>query len=161
VADSLTALKVPGSVTFGGTSIGLLAQVQLRRVGKQTPIEAEEFGLEVVDSVYMGANYRLAVALRGWNTQAINTLFPNLTGTAVVNYPGTNKAGYFRRADAAALVFTPRDAAHPALTFLKAIPETVEDMTVDLAARSEHLILCTFLHVRDSGTPNGGVTWGL
>ena len=161
MADSLTALRVPGTVSFGGTDLGLLAQVQLRRTGAQTPIEAEEFGLEVVDSVFVGANYRLAVALRGWNANAINSLFPNLTGTAVVNHPGSVKPGKFRRADAAELVFTPRDAAHPTLTFNDAIPETVEEMTIDFAARSEHLVLCTFLAVRDTATPEGSVTWGL
>lgn len=161
MANALTALKVPGNVTFGGKDIGLLAQVQLRRTGSQTPINAEEFGHEIVDSVFMGANYRLAVALRGWDTDAINAVFPNVTGTSTITFPGSKKAGYFRRADSDVLVFTPRDSSHPSLTFLNAIPETAEELVVDLAARTEHLILCTFLAVRDGATPNGGVTWGL
>jgi len=160
-SNSLTALKVPGSITFGGVGLGSLAQVQVLRTGPQSPIEAEEFGLEITDSVYVGAIYRMALALRGWDTNAINSLFPNTTGTAVVNYPGVQKAGLFRRAEAAELIFTPRDPAHPGATFGLAIPETVEELTVELAARREHLILCRFLFVRDGATPEGGLTWGL
>ena len=160
-SNSLTALRNPGTITFDGNAIGLLAQIQVRRDGAQTPVPVEEFGREVVDSVFVGATYRIGLALRGWDTTAINAVFPNVTGTSTVNYPGVNKAGYFRRADAAALAFTPKDAAHPAIALGLAIPELAEDLVVDLAARREHLILCTFLFVRDGATPEGGFTWGL
>ncbi len=167
MADSsaLSALRVPGKVTFGGEDLGLVAQVQLRRTGEQTPIMPEEFGKEVTDSVYVGATYRLGLALRGWDPTAIRCLFVNTVAGAKVIYPGPNLAGYFRRADARRLRFVPTDEdAHPGIEFPLAIPEVLEELEVDLAQRTEHLILCSFLAIRDGTTPTTagqGVTWGL
>jgi len=64
--SALDALRVPGSVSFGGTDLGLIRDVQLLRTASQTPIEAEEFGIEIVDELFVGAVYRVGLALRGF-----------------------------------------------------------------------------------------------
>ena len=151
---------VKGTVTMDGTAMGLVKSIQLIRSFQSAPIYAEEFGREIVDMVYTGATYRLIMALRGWDAKAI-TVFPNLSGTKV-QYPGAKVAGRLLSADAVALVFTPDDATAgmPTITFAAAIPEAAEEMTVEYGLNREHLMLVSFLALRDSATPNGSVTWG-
>jgi len=154
--SALQALRVPGIVLVDGVEIGLLRDVQLRRVvrGGRTELTAEEYKGEVVDQVYGGIEWRLGMALRGFDAKAIEC-FPNVSGGSVV-WPGTNRDGYFRAADTVAVTFTPLETSHPGITIASAIPEVAEDLSVDLGKRSELLILCSFLVTRESGT----LAWG-
>lgn len=152
---------VPGVVTFGGTALGLVRAVQLKRSSQSAPIYAEEFGREIIDLVWTGAVYRLGLALRGWDAAAIAAVFPNTSGTTV-QYPGAKLAGRMRSLDAGALVFTPDESTgdHPSITFDSAIPEAAEELEVEYGRGREHLILVSFLALRDSATPTGSVAWG-
>jgi len=158
--SALDALRVPGSVSFGGTDLGLIRDVQLLRTASQTPIEAEEFGIEIVDELFVGAVYRVGLALRGFLSTSIAAVFPNVSA-GFVQFPGAKKAGWFRSQDAAALVFTPKDSNYPGFTFAMAIPRAAEEVEVSMAARTEHLILCEFLAIREGAAPTGSVSWGL
>jgi hypothetical protein len=143
-------------VTADGVELGLLRDVQLRRIvpGGRPELHAEEFGVERIDSVYVSAVYRLGMALRGSDPAALAKIFPNVVAGAVV-WPGAKPPGHFRSADAVALVFTPTDPAHPSVSMGTAIPEVAEDLTVNLGRRTEYLILVSFLATRE-----GGLTWG-
>jgi len=156
----LQALRVPGTVTFDGQDLGLLRDVMLNRTAPRTPIEPEEFGVEVVDQVFVGADYEIGLALRGFETAVVAKVFPNIVA-GQVTYPGAKKAGYFLSQDAAALTFTPIDSNHPPVTFAMAIPGPAEVLEVSLAHRTEFLLLCKFRSIRDSATPEGSVAWGL
>jgi len=155
--SALDALKVPGSLSFGGADLGLIRNVELRREEAGGTIEAEEYGGEAADIVLARVQYRVGVALRGWNADAIGAVFPNVTGSTI-SWPGAKPSGYFRSQDAAALVFTPKDSNYPSYTFAMAIPRAAAELVVEYAHREEHLILCEFTAIRDV---SGGVTWGL
>lgn len=155
-ASALSALRVPGRVTFGGAELGLLRDVQLRRTvpGGRPELHAEEFGVERINSVYIGAVWRLGMALRGFDSAAID-VFPNVSGGNIV-WPGARQPGLFRDVDAKTIVFTPTEASHPSITIGRAIPEVAEELAVDLGRRTEHLILVSFLVTRDGS----GLSWG-
>lgn len=157
--SALTALRVPGAVTVDGVAIGLLARVELRRTTRRPTIVAEEFGSEIVDELWTGAAYRLGMALRGWDHAAIGKLFPSVSNRRVT-WPGSGPIGRLRSRDAVAVVFTPRYSGAPTITFASAIPEVAEDLVVRYAKQEEHLIMVSFLALRDGATPAGSVTWG-
>ena len=156
--SALNALKVPGSITFGGVSLGLKRDVMLLREAVQTPIEAEEYGGEPVDEVLVRVVYRVGISLRGWTPAALSAIYPNVTASEIT-WPGTVESGTFRAAAAGILVFTPTDTAHPSFTFDVAIPRAAEIQEVAYQARTEHLLLVEFTAIRDGSA--AAVTWGL
>jgi len=155
--SALNALKVPGSITFGGVSLGLIRDVMLLRDAVQTPVEGEEYGGEPVDEVLVRVVYRVGLALRGWTTASIQAIYPNVTADEIT-WPGSVEPGTFRAAGAAELIFTPTDTAHPSFTFDSAIPRAAEVQEVAYQARTEHLLLVEFTAIRAG---SGAVTWGL
>ena len=166
----LSVLRVPGSLFVDavgnagpGTALGSIRDVQLRRTEGRAQVRAEEFGVELVETIYGGAIYRLGFALRGWDVDAINAVFPNTvlgaSGRDVI-WPGPKKAGYHRSSDAVRLEFVPKEPTQNGIVFKSAIPEIAVDLEVDLAHRQEHLILCVFRAQREGATPDGSVTWG-
>jgi len=156
-SSALTAMRVPGTVTVGGTEIGLLRDVQLRRkeLGGRVDLTAEEYAGEVVDVMLGAVAWELGMALRGFDATAIAAVFPNVAG-GKVKFPGTKAPGYWRSKDAVAVVFTPLESSHPSISIGSAIPLVAEDLIVDLGKRAEHLILCKFLVTRESGE----LSWG-
>lgn len=166
-SSALTALKVPGTLAFDavggpgpGTVLGTVRDVQLRRVEGRSPIVMEEFGIELAGDVYLGEIWRMAFALRGFDADAIPLVFKNVVA-GVVRWPGTTEVpGRFTAQDSVRLQFTPLEASHNTVVFASAIPEVVEELEVDLGHRVEHLIVCSFLALREGATPAGSVTWG-
>ena len=148
----------------GGTALGLVRDVQLRRTEGRQTITAEEFGVEVVDEVYTGEAWILAFALRGWDSDAILEVFPN-TNLGIsskfrgVDYPGTTtKPGALRSGSATKVLFTPDDTAnHPAVYMPNAIPELAEDLTISLGRTEEVLMACGFRALRDGATAGRAV----
>ncbi len=166
--SALTALRVPGTLSWDtvgnpgpGTELGLVRDVQLRVVTGLSPVLMEEFGIEVADQVYLGEVWRLGFALRGWDADAIPVVFPNTTAGPQVEWPGAGMApGNLRSADAVRLQFTPKESAHNTVVFASAIPELAEELEVSLSHRTEHLLLVSFLALREGASPAGSVTWG-
>ena len=167
-SSALSALRVPGTLSFDtvgnpgpGTTLGMVRGVQLRRVEGRSPIVMEEFGIEVAGDVYLGETWRMAFALRGWDADAIPLVFKNVQAGPEVQWPGTTHVpGRFTAQDSIRLQFTPLETSHNPVVFESAIPEAVEELGVDLGHRVEHLILCTFLALREGVSPAGSVKWG-
>ena len=171
-SSALTALKVPGTLSFDvvggagpGTVLGLVRDVQLRRESGKSPIVMEEFGIELAGEVYLGEIWRMAFALRGTDNDAIGLVFENtLSGGTIIEWPGNPATGVvpgrFTAQDSVRLQFTPTETSHKTIVFDSAIPETAEEIEVGLGHRVEHLILCTFLALREGVSPQGSVTWG-
>ena len=143
----------------GGTALGLVRDVQLRRTEGRELIVAEEFGVEVVDELYTGEAWLLAFALRGYDNDAVGALFPNTsTGSKAkrkgIVYPGdTVSPGTLKAASAVSVLFTPDDAAnHPAVYLPNAIPEISEELEVNLGRSSEWLMTCGFRALRAGAT---------
>jgi len=148
----------------GGTAIGLVRDVQMRRIEGRQTIIAEEFGVEVIDEVYAGEAWLLSFALRGWDSDGILALFPNTTLASTskfrgVDYPGTtSKPGTTKAAGAVKVLFTPDDDKnHPAVYLPNAIPEIAEDLTIALGRIDEVLIVCGFRALRDGASAGRAV----
>ena len=148
----------------GGTALGLVRDVQIRRTEGRQIITAEEFGVEVVDEVYTGEAWVIAFALRGWDSDAILEVFPNTNlGSSSkfrgVDYPGTTiKPGALKSATATKVLFTPDDDKnHPAVYMPNAIAELAEDLTIALGRTEEVLIACAFRALRDGATAGRSV----
>lgn len=171
-SSALQAMYIPGRVScqlsgqtydlstaypHGGTALGLLRDVQIRRTEGKFELIAEEFGQEVVDEVYMAESWVMAFALRGMDDDALGAVFPNtFTGTITKNkgiaYPGSSVApGTLRSASAVRVLFTPDDTEnHNAVYFPNAIPQVAEGIDIDFARASELMIACVFRGLRAS-----------
>ena len=148
----------------GGTALGLVSDVRIRRTEGRQLIVAEEFGVEVVDEVYSGEAWLLSFALRGWDSDAILACFPNTDlGTTSkfrgVDYPGTTVyPGTLKSTLATKVLFTPNDTANHAAVYLpNAFAELAEDLTIALGRTEEVLIACAFRALRDGATAGRAV----
>ena len=166
-SSALSALRVPGTLSFDvvggagpGTVLGLTRDVQLRRTLGKSPIVMEEFGIELAGNVYLGEQWRIVFALRGFDSDAIGLVFKNVVG-GQIQWPGvTDVPGRFTAQDSVRLQFTPIEPTHETIVFESAEPETAEEIEVDFGHRVEHLILCSFLALREGVAPAGSVKWG-
>ena len=160
-----SALRVPGALIaapsdlatafpFGGTELGLVQAVQLRREARRELIRAEEFGAEVVDVLDLGEDYLLACSLRGWDSDAWAKVYTNTSvgaasGRASPHSPGAVSAGTLRSGAAFGLLFAPEDVdRHPAVYFPRALALTVEALSVDLNRTGEALTGVVFRATR-------------
>lgn len=169
-SSALQAMYVPGRIScqlsgqtynlatpypHGGTALGLLRDVQIRRGEGRQVVIAEEFGQEVVDELYMYESWAMAFALRGMDEDAMGAVFPNtttgsVTKNKVISYPGSSiKSGDLRAASAVKVLFTPDDTEnHNCVYFPNAIPGTSEVLSMDFVRSSELVIACVFRALR-------------
>ena len=143
----------------GGTALGLVRDVQVRRTEGRETIIAEEFGQEIVDEIYMSEMWLMGFALRGLDEDALGVVFPNTTTGSVTKnkkivYPGaTIVPGTLRASTALGVLFTSNDTTnHPCVYFPNAIPEATDTVTIDLARAAELIITCVFRALRASNT---------
>ena len=165
-ADPLQALRVPGkiyagvtsltSAPYGGTELGLLKDVawSLSQVYLRT--RAEEFGQAVVGLGFYGEAFSLAFALRSVDNDALAKLFLNTREGAVsqnrVVFGGHTTSGDKRpgtlveTALATALLFVPDDVdGQDAVWLPRAVPRPDRLNGVPLHLDGEHLIGSTWL----------------
>ena len=173
-SSALQAMYVPGRIScllsgqtynldtaypHGGTALGLLRDVQVRRSEGRFDVVGEEFGQEIVDQVYLAESWVLAFALRGMDDDALGAVFPNtFTGSVTKNkgiaYPGSSLTpGTLRSGSAVKVLFTPDDTDnHNAVYFPNAIPQVTETINVDFVRASELMIACAFRALRAGST---------
>ena len=173
-SSALQAMYVPGRVScqlsgqtynlataypHGGTALGLLRDVQIRRTEGKFDLIAEEFGQEIIDEVYMAESWVMAFALRGMDDDALGAVFPNTftvseTKNMGVAYPGASRSpGSLRSSSAVRVLFTTDDTEnHNAVYFPNAIPQVAEGLVVDFARASELMIACAFRGLRASSS---------
>jgi len=179
--DPLKALRVPGRVCinptdnppgssvpfpFGGIELGLVRDVVLRRRERRFSNTAEEFGGEPAEELYLGETWDLLFALRGFDNDAIQTLFPNTTAHALsgqrgIVHPGSNRreGSAWSTASAVRLLFAPDEPlSHPGVYFRSAIPLVAEELELPLSrnpdAGGELLIAVAFRALRDQTQPD-------
>ena len=143
----------------GGTALGLVRDVQVRRTEGREMIIAEEFGQEIIDELYLAESWSMAFALRGMDQDALSAIFPNATTGSVskqkgVVYPGATIApGTLKASTAIKMLFTPNDTTnHHAVYFPNAIPEVSEALAVDFARSAELMMACAFRAIRDGSS---------
>lgn len=176
------ALKTSGFTSFttttfpfGGVEVGPIADFRATRSEGTYQVRAEEWGVEVVDDLYLGETWALSFALRGWRQTAdqsgllLTYLFPNVaTGTTtrrpVIASSSTNQLlpGYSKgnHAGALRLVFYPDDPERmPGLVAYRVIPKVARVLELPFMPREEQRILIGFVCVRPAaGSP--AVRWG-
>jgi hypothetical protein len=182
--DITQILKAPGRLAInpqnlatawphGGTGLGLIQDIFLKPSRAYETIREEAFGNEVVDVVDLGESVIIAASLRGFDGDAIGTLFPStvlatLSGKREVLYPnpsggttsayGTFRAGTFRSGNSVVLMYTPDDYnKYPSLICYRAIP-LVEATAEIKFSYEEGMIPVMFQAIRD--TSNRLYAWG-
>ena len=173
-SDVLSALRVPGKLVVtptdistafphGGTELGLVGEVVLEREERTYEVTGEEYGGEVVEDIYLGEQWKLVIALRGSDPDAIANIFLNsTTGTtfnlAGLSWPGTSREGRLKTSDAVKILFSPLDIKrHKGVYFRKAIPKVAENVEVIYHSGKEQVIIAGFLALRDDSTEAGSV----
>lgn len=142
----------------GGTDLGSVQSIELEVTREAETLRTMEFGTEVVEVVDLGQTYTIAAALRGWDEDALNIVFPSTTelaatsGRRFVSFPGASRAGALLSASSVVLAFSPDDPeTYPGVLFHRAIPLTEESATLSLALRTEGTIGVVFRAIRSVG----------
>lgn len=119
-----------GTFPGGGTSLGAVRSILAfpKVVHKEVPNDV--YGPEPTEVIYIGSRWSIVVTFRGFDPDAISTVFPNVTAapagrassSKTLVHPGTKAPGYKRSADAIPLTFWPDDPQHMAVHLYRAIP---------------------------------------
>ena len=166
VGSPLSILRVPGqlcinptdlSIDFphGGTAIGETKEKVITQSIGRVSIQAEELG-EVVEEIITDTKIVFACLIRGYDADAISTVFPNtvvgsITGERVINGPGTVRAGTRNSTRSVILCFSPEDLDnHPMGLFLRALPMLSETMELNLALQGDFEMGIVFNCIRDT-----------
>ncbi len=169
------ALRVPGELyvgvtdptaaaPYGGTALGLVAEVKFKQMETRKVVRAVEYGSEISTVIPGGKNYLLSFVIRGADDDAFAQVIPNtFVGAAQsrrgIREPGAKLPG--RDASAAdaltGVLFAPDNPAHFGVMFYKAIPlmgerlmEEEDELEVLLGDPVEALWSVGFLAVRDN-----------
>lgn len=175
--DLVGILRVPGELIasptnlaiaspYGGTRLGLVQDIVLRPNQVSVLVRTEEFVSEIVEVIEGARDWVIGAALRSFDRDAIQRVFPTTlvgaeTQQRVVTDGGDARAGTRGSARAIPILFAPDDAARrPAMLFHRAIPllDPVAELTLDLD--QEAMIGVLFRPIRH-GTSARLVSWGL
>lgn len=163
--DPTTVFRAPGTLiinpvnttapTYGGTILGVAHRSRLILQTVEDEIDAEEYGGEVVETLYRHRDVRALVLIRGWDNDAITTLFGNTTlpvsGKRLITEPGaTHGAGDLGTSRAVKLLFAPQDARHPAWYLPRALPQLEETNELNWSIANELNLAAVFRGVRNA-----------
>ncbi len=159
-ADLNQCLQVPGRLVinptdltaaypYGGTELGAVHQIAVRRTAGSFDVMASEYGGAVVETIQGGENWALAAYLRGFDNDAISTVFPNTaTGTTTkrrgvkhwMDAASPVRPGSLGSARSVKLLFAPYDVDRcRAVYFFRALPRVEEtwEMALSVDTRVE------------------------
>lgn len=175
--DPRRILRVPGRLAInptdlalawphGGTGLGAVKGVMLKRFGGLWPARAEAFGGAPVEFLEAGESWAVASTVRTNQDDAIRRIFPGTsTGTVtqrrVVAAPGSVHPGDWASGRSVVLVFTPEGATHaksatapdqdaPFVLVYRAIPAIADDVEVPLELGKDWGIDVVFHGIRDT-----------
>jgi hypothetical protein len=165
--DVRRVLRVPGRLCInptnlanafpcGGTDLGAVRGIELRQDAPYYALTAEEFGFEPVEYLERGTVWGLSCVLRGWDANAIATLFPNTstgttTGEKVIAEPGSVRAGIVISGRSVKLAFVPDNAdGAPTVLLYKALPLIAVPFQIDLSRHQEMVLTVAFVGIRDA-----------
>lgn len=139
---------------YGGTVLGEIAFIEFRFLPRYRPITAEEWGGAVADVVNLGDSAAVAGVLRGNDSDAISTIFPNTAaggsrGRSVKGQAnGTIRAGSLLSDRSVKLLFAPDDSEHGTHVILyRAIPSVATAASMGLYLGREKGIPFSFYAV--------------
>lgn len=175
--DPRRVLRVPGRLAIapsnlslvwphGGTGLGAVNGVRLKRFGGCWPATAEAKGGAPVEYLEAGESWALAATVRTDQDDAIRRIFPNTSvGTTsqrrVVSAPGSVHAGDWVSDRSVVLVFTPDGATHaksatapdvdaPFVLLYRALPLIAADVEIPLELGEDFAIDVVFHGIPDS-----------
>lgn len=140
---------------YGGTVLGTIQAFAIERITRSDGITGEEFGGELVDSVYLGEEIIVTAELRVWDVDGLTAFFPNIaagTGTIPnISYPGTIEAGDLWTDKGSVLMYVPDDVtAHPALVVFNALPIPEDSQQLTFSHFDDLFVDITFVGVRNA-----------
>lgn len=175
--DARKVLRVPGRLCInpsdlsavwphGGTGLGSVRAVMLRRFSGCWPATAEAFGGAPVEYLEAGESWALAATVRTFQDDVVRRIFPSTAaGTVsqrrVVSAPGTVDAGAWVSGRSVVLCFTPEGATQaksatapdvdaPFVLIYRALPLIASDVEVPLEGGQDFGIDVVFQGIRDS-----------
>lgn len=140
---------------YGGTALGLSAEVTFRPGLRTRSVRAEEFGGETIEVIYAGETAVLGALVRGWDSDALQRAWLNTTagvsGERYAEYPGTSRAGTLASSRSVVLLFAPRDEDRtPALILYRALPLVDEAAALRFSFRDELVVGTLWQGIRDA-----------
>lgn len=147
--SSASVICVPGTLSFGGTVMGLLRDMVFEPRSIVRSIYAEEWGV-YVDHIYCGDRPIFKGVLRYPDADAIATLPP--AGAFSFSYnQTTSRPGTPQFSRGGVLLFTPTaSAAHPGVKLYNAIPLIDEAAQIQMSLGEEYGLAVAFMGVPDS-----------
>ncbi len=137
----------------GGTALGAFHKFHIRHGLTYAPVVAEEYA-QAVEFVLVQDNLRVGCFIRGWDNDALATVFPNTTvggssGDRVINWPGANATGTLRASSGVKLLFTADRSDLPSLIVYRAVPLIDEQESLKLSILRELQMPVVFEGLRD------------
>jgi hypothetical protein len=170
-SDLHQVLQVPGRLCInptsltsafphGGTALGTVHQVGVQIASGFFDVTAEEFGDQVVESIFTGEQWGLAAVLRQFDEDAIAAVFPNTTtGTTSKRVTvrhwsdasSPNRPGHKLSGRSVKLLFSPLDSdRNRAVIFYRALPRVAEQLELMHAVDRRVEVPVVFLAIPDA-----------
>jgi len=136
-----------GRLTADGTLLGHVESVRLIPITRSYQLAMEEYGGEGGDVVEFGHDWVCVALIRGWDRDALNTVFAT-TLADVVTEPGIT-IGSMGSGRAVALVYTPDDSSDEGFTLGVAIPQVQSSHELNFSILNPLTIGVVFTAIRN------------
>jgi len=151
------ATDLTAAYPYGGTELGLTRDgVRLTIQQATRDIVAEETGVAIQETIYLGSNVRIEASLYQWDDDALQRVFHNTDtgGTVsekVIEIPGdAYNPGSKLSAKAGVLVFSPTDTTNNKVILLrKAIPMSPASIGIDFSVGKDSILPVVFVGLPD------------
>jgi len=144
VSDIRNALRVAGDLYWGGSSpaspgssLGSTRASRFLPNVRTRDITAEEWGGQVVETVYAGEAPVLISILREWDATAVGEVFPQGASPMNVRSGSSRPGALLGETKGGVLYFKPRASSHPGVWFYRAVPLPRDAAELNLAAGTE------------------------
>lgn len=137
------------SFPYGGTALGLVANVALMPIERRFLNTAEEYGGMVVEEYDMGRDWLMSCSVRGFDAALLNFMFPNVTSGGVTETLTQNR-GAAMSARSGVLLFAPRDSTHYGFILYRALPRVKESGRMPFSVHERTSFAAIFRAIPDS-----------
>ena len=143
-----------GTAPYGGTALGLSAEVFLSPTRREYVLTMEEYGSEAGDVVELGNDWICSALLATGDDDNMDTVFASsgngaTTGDALITEPGITP-GQMGSSRAVKLAFVPDDAADRGFIGYRAVPMLEESQELTYQVQSPTMVGVVFRLMRDS-----------
>lgn len=149
---------------YGGTALGLTRDgVRLTVQQSSRDITAEETGVSIQETIFLGSNIRMEATMYQWDPDVLGRVFHNsAVGSVdntdqVVEFPGNNYVpGSKLSAKAGVVVFVPTDTTNNKVILLRnAIPMSPATFGLDFSVGKDLVLPIVFVGLADTTIGSG------